>query len=178
VKVLLPSPAQFPEGGVLYKTFKWMCAWIDRRPSLAHSMERLETTIKVPVFGCQECGNCVLGSMQHVCPQTCPKQLRNGPCGGTNNGQCEVIPEHACIWVKVYERAKTANEVELVKVYIPPPDRSLKGTSAWINYFLNKDSRPGHPKAGSPAPRPVKEETTATASASPKAESAAAPSRK
>jgi len=152
VKWLFPSPAAFPETGVLYKMFRTMCAWLDRRPSLARSLERAETMVKVPVFGCQECGNCVLGSMQHVCPQTCPKQLRNGPCGGTNSGQCEVIPEQACIWVKVYERAKAANEVESLKVYIPPPDRSLKGTSAWINYFLNKDSRPGHPKDGAPGP--------------------------
>ena len=50
--------------------------------------------------------------------------------------------------MKVYERAKAANELELLKIYVPPPDRSLKGTSAWINYFLNKDSRPGHPKEG------------------------------
>ena len=69
-----------------------------------------------------------------------------------------MIPEQPCIWVKVYERAKAANEVELLKIYIPPPDRSLKGTSAWINYFLNKDSRPGHPKAGAPEPRVVSEE--------------------
>jgi methylenetetrahydrofolate reductase (NADPH) len=152
VKWLFPSPASFPENGALYKAFRTICAWLDRRPSLARSFERAETMVKVPVFGCQECGNCVLGSMQHVCPQTCPKQLRNGPCGGTNSGQCEVIPEQPCIWVKVYERAKAANEVELLKIYIPPPDRSLKGTSAWINYFLNKDSRPGHPKPGAPGP--------------------------
>ena len=98
----------------------------------------------------EACGNCVLPDMEYVCPQTCPKQLRNGPCGGTNNGQCEVIPEHACIWVGVYERAKATNEVDLLKIYIPPPDRSLKGTSSWLNYFLNKDSRPGN----SPKPRP------------------------
>ena len=67
-------------------------------------------------------------------------------------GQCEVIPERACIWVKVYERAKASGELELLKIYVPPPDRALKGTSAWINLFLKKDSRPGHPKEGSPGP--------------------------
>jgi methylenetetrahydrofolate reductase (NADPH) len=152
IKWLLPSPTSIPEGGAFFKTARALMSWIDRRPALAHTLERVETVVKVPAFGCQECGNCVVGNLQHVCPQTCPKQLRNGPCGGTNSGQCEVIPEQACIWVKVYERAKDANELELLKVYVPPPDRSLKGTSAWINYFLNKDSRPGHPKAGSPAP--------------------------
>jgi len=159
VKTFFPSPTQFPEGGFLDKLAKKVFGWIDRRPSLANALERTETLVKVPVFGCQECGNCVLGNMQHVCPQTCPKQLRNGPCGGTNNGQCEVIPEQACIWVKVYDRAKAANQVELLKVYIPPPDRSLKGTSSWINYFLNKDSRPGHPKPDIVNPSRPKEES-------------------
>ncbi|PYR96801.1 MAG: hypothetical protein DMG16_26785 [Acidobacteria bacterium] len=54
-----------------------------------------------------------------------------------------MISEQSCIWVRVYERAKAADEIPLLKIYIPPPDRSLKGTSSWINYFLNKDSRPG-----------------------------------
>ena len=155
----LMSPKQIPEGGVLHKMARAIFGRIDRRPSLARALERVEFAIKSPAFGCQECGNCVLPDMQYVCPQTCPKQLRNGPCGGTSNGQCEVIPEQSCIWVKVYERAKAANELELLKVYIPPPDRSLKGTSAWINYFLNKDSRPGHPKNDPPSPAPVGEES-------------------
>jgi hypothetical protein len=159
VKTFFPSPTQFPEGSVLHKMGRAVFGWIDRRPSLAHTLERVEVAVKTPVFGCQSCGNCVLGSMQHVCPQTCPKQLRNGPCGGTNNGQCEVIPEQKCIWVKVYDRAKSANELELLKVYIPPPDRSLKGTSAWINYFLDKDSRPGHPKDGAPSAAPLNTES-------------------
>ncbi len=142
----LLSPKQVPEGSVLHKIAKSVMTWIDRKPSLAHSLARAEFAVKSPAFGCQECGNCVIPDLQYVCPQTCPKQLRNGPCGGTFNGQCEVIPEQQCIWVKAYERAKASNEVELLKIYVPPPDRSLKGTSAWINYFLQKDSRPGHPK--------------------------------
>jgi len=117
--------------------------WVDRKPALAHALERFEVAIKSPLFGCQSCGNCVLGSMEYVCPQTCPKQMRNGPCGGANqNGTCEV-DEKPCIWASVYERAKAANEVEGLSVYVPPPDRSLKGTSSWVNYFLNRDVRPG-----------------------------------
>ena len=157
VKTFFPSPTQIRDGGFIDKLAKSVLRWVEKRPMLANTLERAEFVVKSPVFGCQECGNCVLGNMQHVCPQTCPKQLRNGPCGGTNNGQCEVIPEQPCIWVKVYDRAKAANQLELLKVYIPPPDRSLKGTSSWINYFLNKDSRPGHPKAGAPGPEPTTE---------------------
>ena len=103
----------------------------------------IEKAVKGPVWGCQMCGQCVLHSTGLTCPMNCPKTMRNGPCGGTDNGQCEVIPEQPCIWVKVYERAKAANELELLKVYIPPPDRSLKGTSSYINYFMKRDSRPG-----------------------------------
>jgi methylenetetrahydrofolate reductase (NADPH) len=120
--------------------------WIDQRPAAAQALEKAELAFKKPVFGCQACGNCVLGLMEYVCPMTCPKNMRNGPCGGTSNGQCEVIPEQACIWVEVYQRAKSANRVDELKVYIPPRDRALQGTSSYINYFLNRDSRPDHPK--------------------------------
>jgi hypothetical protein len=57
-----------------------------------------------------------------------------------------VIPEQACIWVEVYERAKSAGRVGELKTYIPPRDRALQGTSSYINYFLDRDSRPDHPK--------------------------------
>ena len=129
------------EGGLRRLLGKFF-GWVDSKPSLAHQLERFEATIKVPMFGCQSCGNCVLGAMQYVCPQTCPKQIRNGPCGGANiQGTCEVV-DKPCIWSAVYERAVAAHEVYRLNAYIPPPDRSLQGTSSWINYFLNRDVRP------------------------------------
>ncbi len=118
--------------------------WIDKRPAAAHALEKAELAFKKPVFGCQACGNCVLGLMEYVCPMTCPKNMRNGPCGGTFNGQCEVIPEQACIWVEVYQRAKSAQRVDELKTFIPARNRALQGTSSYINYFLDRDSRPGH----------------------------------
>lgn len=118
--------------------------WIDKRPATAHLMERAELMFKQPVFGCKACGNCVLGEMEYVCPMTCPKSMRNGPCGGTLNGQCEVLPDKACIWVKVYEHAQAANRVEDLKVFIPARNRALQGTSSFINLFLKRDSRPGN----------------------------------
>lgn len=116
--------------------------WIDKRPVAARGLERFEFAIKSPVFGCEACGNCVLGHMEYVCPQTCPKNLRNGPCGGTSNGRCEVVDKE-CIWVAVYDRAKSANQLDELRTYIPPRNLSLRGTSSWINYFLARDSRPG-----------------------------------
>ena len=133
-------------------------AWIDRRPMLRDFTERLEYWVKRPVFGCEACGNCVLGHMEYVCPQTCPKQMRNGPCGGTFNTRCEVV-EQECIWVAVYQRAEAAERVPYLRTFIPPPDRKLKRTSSWINYFLNRDSRPEHRKpvdASTAPPEPIR----------------------
>ena len=64
--------------------------------------ERVEQMIKGPedaakalIFGCQRCGQCVLHSTGMTCPMNCPKNLRNGPCGGVRpNGHCEVKPIH------------------------------------------------------------------------------------
>jgi methylenetetrahydrofolate reductase (NADPH) len=120
-------------------------AWVERTPALRHAFERFEYWGKRPLFGCEACGNCVLGAMEYVCPQTCPKQMRNGPCGGTYHGRCEVV-EQACIWVSVYQRAEAVNRVQDLYTFIPAPDRTLFGTSSWINYFLDRDSRPGRPK--------------------------------
>jgi hypothetical protein len=121
-------------------------AAVDRTPALAAAVERVELAVKRPLFGCQACGNCVLGHLEYVCPQTCPKQMRNGPCGGTAFGRCEVV-DRPCIWGRVYERARDAGRVEDLLIYVPPPDRTLQGTSSWINYFLERDSRPGRPRS-------------------------------
>jgi methylenetetrahydrofolate reductase (NADPH) len=126
----------------LRRALRAVARWVDRRPALAAAVERFELLVKRPMFGCQACGNCVLGHMEYVCPQTCPKQMRNGPCGGTHFGRCEVV-DQPCIWVGVMERARAAHRDDELRVYIPPPNRQLQGTSSWINYLLDRDSRPG-----------------------------------
>lgn len=135
--------AMFPVGrdGRLRRLLARAAGWIDRRPRLARALERAELALKRPAFGCQACGNCVLGHLRYVCPQTCPKQMRNGPCGGTFRGRCEVV-DRPCIWGAVYERAQAAGQLGGLRVYVPPPERSLAGTSSWINYLLERDSRP------------------------------------
>jgi len=44
--------------------------------------------------------------------------------------------------VSVYERAQDAGRLEALRVYVPPPQRALRGSSWWVNYFLDRDSRP------------------------------------
>ena len=145
----LPVPwVKQPQDTVGRRALKGVFGWLDKHPALSHVFERFEYLSKREVFGCKNCGNCVLGSMEYVCPQTCPKQMRNGPCGGTNHGACEVIPEQPCIWVKVMERAEASGQIDSLKTFIPPPDRALTGTASWLNYYLERDSRPGRPKKG------------------------------
>ena len=68
----------------------------------------IEHAVKGPVWDCRMCGQCVLHSTGMTCPMTCPKTLRNGPCGGVReNGHCEVVPEMRCVWVKAEERSRT-----------------------------------------------------------------------
>jgi methylenetetrahydrofolate reductase (NADPH) len=136
---IFPVNKEGPLRNFLVRIFRWA----DKRPLIARGVERFEWAVKYPLFGCQTCGNCVLGQMEYVCPQTCPKNMRNGPCGGTKNGRCEVV-DKPCIWVSVFERAKSANRLDDLRIYIPPPNRALKNTSSWINFFLARDSRPGN----------------------------------
>jgi methylenetetrahydrofolate reductase (NADPH) len=125
-----------------------LSAWTDAHPTASNALEQLEMAVKEPLFGCQACGNCVLSYTEYVCPQTCPKQLRNGPCGGTFNGRCEV-EDKQCVWVAAYERACDNGRLNELKTFVPAPDRSLTGTSSWINYFLERDRRPRPPDTAS-----------------------------
>ena len=134
---MFPVTGDTPLRRMLHRIF----AWVDRRPRLAAAVERVELAVKKPIFGCQACGNCVLSWMEYVCPQTCPKQMRNGPCGGTDMGHCEVV-DQPCIWVSVWERAQASRRIESLRTFVPAPDRSLRNTSSWINYFLDRDRRP------------------------------------
>jgi len=70
---------------------------------------------------CAQCGQCILGETAGICPITaCHKGLVNGPCGGTNNGKCEVNKEKDCAWTLIYERLKNQSRLDLMRKYHPP----------------------------------------------------------
>jgi len=70
---------------------------------------------------CDQCGQCVLGWTAGICPITaCHKSLLNGPCGGTNNGKCEVDKEKDCAWTLIYQRLKEQGRLDLMRKYHPP----------------------------------------------------------
>ena len=104
----------------------------------------LEHAVKKPVWDCRMCGQCVLHSTGMTCPMTCPKTLRNGPCGGVReDGHCEVKPEMRCVWVKAEERSHSRlnprHWEEEFDDLRPPVDNRLKGTSSWINLVTKRD---------------------------------------
>lgn len=75
---------------------------------------------------CTQCGDCILGETGGICPVTnCHKGLVNGPCGGTNNGRCEVDPEKECVWTLIYNRLKEQNRLDLMRRLQPPRDHQV-----------------------------------------------------
>jgi hypothetical protein len=109
--------------------------WLKPGGSVERVFVRLEKLSKGPIFDCQMCGQCVLHSTGMTCPMTCPKNLRNGPCGGVRlDGHCEVVPEMPCVWVTAWERSKEMplHGLEILNLQAPL-NHQLQGTSAWIN---------------------------------------------
>ena len=96
-----------------------------------------EEVLKGYAFNCQMCGQCILHSTGMTCPMNCPKNLRNGPCGGVRiDGNCEVIPDMPCVWVQAWERSKNMSHyADDIQNLQPPVNRTLQNTSAWINLF-------------------------------------------
>ncbi|MFB2551741.1 methylenetetrahydrofolate reductase C-terminal domain-containing protein [Ensifer soli] len=93
----------------------------------------VERNVKGFLFDCRMCGQCVLSSTGMSCPMNCPKQLRNGPCGGVRaNGNCEVEPDMPCVWVKAWEGSRAMVKGDAILIVQKPVNQSLRETSAWL----------------------------------------------
>ncbi len=80
--------------------------WLEATPWAYRAFTSVEKAVKGQLFGCRMCAQCALPSTAYACPMSCPKELRNGPCGGVGaNGDCEVYPGLRCVWLVAYERA-------------------------------------------------------------------------
>jgi len=112
----------------------------DRADSWFRFPEQLAKEI---IFDCRMCGQCILHSTGMTCPMTCPKELRNGPCGGVReDGSCEVDQIGQCIWVNAYERSLKMHHYGDSIIFIQPPvNRQLQGSSAWITMLSQEDSQ-------------------------------------
>ncbi|MBI2854975.1 MAG: methylenetetrahydrofolate reductase C-terminal domain-containing protein [Chloroflexi bacterium] len=70
---------------------------------------------------CLGCGDCILDDFAGICPMSrCSKKLLNGPCGGSQNGKCEVSPDIDCAWQTIIERFKAFGQMDRLTRYYPP----------------------------------------------------------
>lgn len=102
-----------------------------------------ERVSKGSLFDCRMCGMCELRGAGMTCPMTCPKTMRNGPCGGVrSNGKCEVEPEMDCVWLLAWRRSRDmAVYGDRIHEFHPPVDYRLQGTSAWLNALKEWDGQ-------------------------------------
>ena len=101
---------------------------------LERPVAALERGVKGFLFDCRMCGQCILSSTGMSCPMNCPKNLRNGPCGGVRaDGTCEVRPEMRCVWREaIAGAARIPGGAQALAVVQPPVDRRLQGHSSWL----------------------------------------------
>ena len=101
---------------------------------LERPVAALERGVKGLLFDCRMCGQCILSSTGMSCPMNCPKNLRNGPCGGVRaNGHCEVRPEMKCVWVEaVGGAARIPGGLDAIGQVQVAVDRRLSGRSSWL----------------------------------------------
>ena len=78
---------------------------------------------------------------------SCSKCGRNGPCGGSANGRCE-LDDKECFWARVYERLKSYGESEtMLDGPLVIYNAQLKHTSSWANFYLDRDHSAGREAA-------------------------------
>ncbi len=74
---------------------------------------------------CSGCGNCELAKFGGICPVTrCAKKILNGPCGGSQNGKCEINSDTDCAWSLIIDRLTVLGLMDNLKDYIPPKNWS------------------------------------------------------
>jgi hypothetical protein len=135
--------------------YRRLAAWLEARPRLRRLFTAAERGVKKEIFGCQMCGQCAIPVTGYACPMTCPKQLRNGPCGGVGaDGSCEVYPAARCVWLVAFERAEREGRAGDLLRLQHPIDHRLWGQSSWIRYWQGRDENlwTGDEELASPAP--------------------------
>jgi ferredoxin len=90
-------------------------------PGLNTSFMGLPTEQGVWAERCAACGDCILGLTGGICPiARCSKSLLNGPCGGSENGHCEINPEVPCAWQLIYDRLQSMDKLHVLLDLQPP----------------------------------------------------------
>lgn len=104
-------------------------------PAGARWLHRLERSVKRPMVGCDTCGQCRLEDTLYICPESCPKGLANGPCGGTKLNRCE-FGDRECIHSIKYRTAKAVGQTAvLTERLIPCIEVGNRHRSSWPGWF-------------------------------------------
>lgn len=94
-------------------------AWVV--PGLNTSFLGLPVEQGVWVERCAACGDCILGLTAGICPiARCSKSLLNGPCGGSQDGHCEVNEDIPCAWQLIYDRLESLDKLDMLFEIRPP----------------------------------------------------------
>ena len=94
---------------------------------------------------CKCCGDCVLGETAGICPMAmCAKSLLNGPCGGPQDGHCEVDKDTPCAWIEIYKRLKEQGRLDNITKVSPAREweGQVQGTvvlEAYKHRYTEKD---------------------------------------
>ncbi|KAF0806246.1 methylenetetrahydrofolate reductase [Alcanivorax sp. S71-1-4] len=126
----------FSRRGWLGRAFAWgVTRPLWKAGSAATVLHAVERVVKRPLFGCDTCGRCRLQDTLYVCPETCPKGLANGPCGGTHLNRCE-FGDRECVHSVKYRIAKSANQLPvLAHTLIPCVEAAHRYRSSWPEWF-------------------------------------------
>lgn len=145
--------AIFTPGGAGHDAGRRVAGAVDRAGAggkrLFHALEHASKSL---AYDCRDCGDCSLPDIAYLCPESqCVKNQRNGPCGGTREGKCEV-GEKECIWARAYDRLKAyGEEEELLAGPAVIKNAALQGTSAWLNTYLERDHHARRPHGQQPS---------------------------
>lgn len=133
----------FSRKGWLGRAFGWgVTRPIWKVGVAANALHAVERTVKRPLVGCDTCGRCRLHDTMYVCPETCPKGLANGPCGGTRLNRCE-FGDRECVHSVKYRIAKSADQLPLLaQTLIPCIEAEDRHRSSWPVWFAADDSTP------------------------------------
>lgn len=126
-----------PHAGSLEKASRL----IDDNQTARNIFNALEGIAKKILLNCLHCGDCGIQHLAFLCPESgCPKHTRNGACGGSSNGRCEVRQNRYCVWVKTYRRmSRYGSCQDLLSGCVPPRMWELNQTSSWLNFHLKRD---------------------------------------
>jgi methylenetetrahydrofolate reductase (NADPH) len=131
----------FTDRSILAAPCRWTARWLDRSPRRRRAFHLFEAANKMALLACRQCGDCGIQHLAYLCPESqCPKHTRNGACGGSRDGSCEVVPDRRCVWYRAYGRwSWNGRRAEMVTGCVPPRMWELERTPSWLNFHLGRD---------------------------------------